>query len=110
MSMEIQQGNHQTPVPVIKEYKIDFAPGGAGNIAMNLKSLGANVSCLGYIGKDAPGEELIKYLKAKELIINIFIKKKSKQRLKRYFSNNKQILRIDHEEIVDNWKPHQFQV
>ena len=50
----------EAPVPVIKEYKIDFAPGGAGNVAMNLKSLGANVSCLGYIGKDAPGEELIK--------------------------------------------------
>ena len=96
----------EAPVPVIKEYKIDFAPGGAGNVAMNLKSLGANVSCLGYIGKDAPGEELIKIFESKGIDYQYLHKEEIKTTVKkRYFSNNKQILRIDHEEIVDNWKP-----
>ena len=41
----------EAPVPVIipeREYSI---PGGAGNVAMNLSSLGANVKCIGCVGK-----------------------------------------------------------
>ena len=39
----------EAPVPVItpeKEYSI---PGGAGNVAMNLSLLGANVTCVGTV-------------------------------------------------------------
>ena len=48
----------EAPVPVIKKEKTHFLPGGAGNVAMNLRSLGANVSCLGYIGNDKSGDVL----------------------------------------------------
>ena len=48
----------EAPVPVISSSKIDYFPGGAGNVAMNLNSLGAKVSCLGYIGNDKYGEIL----------------------------------------------------
>lgn len=96
----------EAPVPVIKEHKIEFVPGGAGNVAMNLKSLGANVSCLGYIGKDLPGDELIKIFRTKEIDYKYLQKGKISTTVKkRYFSNGKQVLRIDHEEVVDNWKP-----
>ena len=42
----------EAPVPVVipeKEYSI---PGGAGNVAMNLKLMGADVDCLGCVGND----------------------------------------------------------
>ena len=52
----------EAPVPVVtpeKEYSI---PGGAGNVAMNLSSLGANVTCVGIIGDDKWGKKLLKKL------------------------------------------------
>ena len=55
----------EAPVPVVlpqKEYSI---PGGAGNVAMNLKSIGANVSCSGIVGDDLWGEKLLSLLNDK---------------------------------------------
>ncbi len=96
----------EAPVPVIKEHKIDLIPGGAGNVAMNLKSLGANVSCLGYIGNDLPGEVLKKIFNEKGIDHkHLQIEKILTTVKKRFLSNGKQILRIDYEEILDNWKP-----
>ena len=96
----------EAPVPVIKEHKIDLIPGGAGNVAMNLKSLGANVSCLGYIGNDLPGEVLKKIFNEKGIDHkHLEIEKILTTVKKRFLSNGKQILRIDYEEILDNWKP-----
>ncbi len=96
----------EAPVPVITPNEHISYPGGAANVAMNLKNLGANVSLAGYVGKDSEGFELIKQLKSKKincssidfLDINTTVKK-------RYFCNGKQILRVDKEKILDNWKP-----
>ena len=52
----------EAPVPVVipnKEYSI---PGGAANVAMNLRALGANVFCLGVVGDDIWGETLLSLL------------------------------------------------
>ena len=49
----------EAPVPVVtpeKEYSI---PGGAGNVAMNLRSMGANVTCMGVVGDDSWGKKLL---------------------------------------------------
>ena len=53
----------EAPVPVVipnKEYSI---PGGAGNVAMNLRAMGANVTCVGVVGEDSWGEKLLTILK-----------------------------------------------
>ena len=50
----------EAPVPVVvpkEEYSI---PGGAGNVAMNISTMGSQVTCLGAIGNDIFGEKLIK--------------------------------------------------
>lgn len=44
-------------------YKPYYLPGGAGNVTSNLLSLGVNVICLGVIGDDGDGYDLIKSLK-----------------------------------------------
>ena len=52
----------EAQVPVVvpqKEYSI---PGGAGNVAMNLRALGSNVTCLGTVGNDVWGKKLISTL------------------------------------------------
>ena len=63
----------EAPVPVVIPETSSFSPGGAGNVAMNLSSLGANVSCVGYVGNDNNGVDLIECLKKKILIAKTYI-------------------------------------
>jgi rfaE bifunctional protein kinase chain/domain len=52
----------EAPVPVVipdEEYSI---PGGAGNVAMNLSAMGANVTCVGIVGNDDWGRKLFSIL------------------------------------------------
>jgi len=96
----------EAPVPVVipeKEYSI---PGGAGNVAMNLRAMGANVNCIGVVGDDIWGEKLISILNAEGVDTNsISIVKNHPTTLKqRIYSDGKQVARLDTEKIVD-WTP-----
>lgn len=48
----------EAPVPVVDVQSEKFFPGGASNVARNLRSLGGKVSLLGVIGADATGRVL----------------------------------------------------
>jgi rfaE bifunctional protein kinase chain/domain/rfaE bifunctional protein nucleotidyltransferase chain/domain len=50
------------PVPVLDVNHTLDAPGGAGNTAMNLASLGARVRLIGVAGDDEPGDALVRRL------------------------------------------------
>jgi rfaE bifunctional protein kinase chain/domain len=96
----------EAPVPVVipvKEYSI---PGGAGNVAMNLHSMGANVTCVGVVGDDIWGEKLLSLLKNKGINIDgIDIIKNHPTTLKqRIYSDGKQVARLDTEKILE-WNP-----
>ena len=96
----------EAPVPVVipnKEYSI---PGGAGNVAMNLCTMGANVICSGIIGDDIWGEKLLSLLKDNDINIDgIDIIKDHPTTLKqRIYSDGKQVARVDTEKIID-WEP-----
>ena len=54
----------EAPVPVLHVQKEESLPGGAGNVALGLVSLGANVKILGRVGPDKPGVELTQLLEA----------------------------------------------
>ena len=43
----------EAPVPVVRVNHDEARPGGAANVALNLSSLGAQVSCAGLVGSDA---------------------------------------------------------
>ena len=99
----------EAPVPVIipeREYSI---PGGAGNVAMNLSSLGANVKCIGCVGNDDWGHKLISILNSKNIKTDsIEIIDNYPTTLKqRIYIGNKQVARLDKEEIMD-WQPSNF--
>lgn len=49
----------EAPVPVVSIDHIEHHPGGAANVAMNLRSLKASVDIFGVVGKDAHGKMLI---------------------------------------------------
>ena len=53
----------EAPVPVVIPEQDYFIPGGAGNVAMNLSLLGANITSVGCVGNDIWGEKLLSILK-----------------------------------------------
>jgi len=48
----------EAPVPVVQISEIEERPGGAGNVALNIASLGGAVTLLGVVGADQEGESL----------------------------------------------------
>ena len=93
----------EAPVPVVvpqEEYSI---PGGAGNVAMNLSAMGADVTCLGTVGDDIWGKKLISILENEGININnIKIIQNHPTTLKqRIYSNGKQLARLDKERTID---------
>ena len=96
----------EAPVPVVtpeKEYSI---PGGAGNVAMNLSLMGADVTCIGCVGGDIWGEKLLAILDNENINIKgIKIIDNHPTTLKqRIYSNGEQVARLDTEKIID-WQP-----
>ncbi|MDC1145418.1 PfkB family carbohydrate kinase [Candidatus Marinimicrobia bacterium] len=94
----------EAPVPVVlpkKEYSI---PGGAGNVAMNLCAMGANVICIGVVGDDIWGKKLISLLNSKGINTDgIDIIKNHPTTLKqRIYSDGKQVARLDTEKIINS--------
>ena len=96
----------EAPVPVVvpqKEYSI---PGGAGNVAMNLRAIGSNVTCLGTVGNDVWGKKLISTLKNEGVNIGgiDIIEEHSTTLKQRIYSDGKQVARLDTEKILE-WSP-----
>ena len=54
--------SREAPVMVLKHRSERFGAGGAANVAMNLRSLGASVRLFGAVGLDAGGRELLRML------------------------------------------------
>ena len=52
----------EAPVPVVEIERETRSLGGAGNVAANLKSLGAEAVLVGVVGVDADGEALLESL------------------------------------------------
>ena len=57
----------EAPVPVIRIEREAYRLGGACNVALNLKSLGANVAFLGSVGTDEAGSTLQRLLKEADI-------------------------------------------
>ena len=93
----------EAPVPVVIPEKEFSIPGGAGNVAMNLRSMGANVKCVGVVGNDFWGKKLLSLLSLKNIDTSHLrtydnYTTSIKQRI---FSNGKQVVRIDKEDYFD---------
>jgi D-beta-D-heptose 7-phosphate kinase/D-beta-D-heptose 1-phosphate adenosyltransferase len=53
----------EAPVPVVRVTHDEARPGGAANVALNLSSLGAEVTCAGLVGHDSDADLLEQTLK-----------------------------------------------
>ena len=89
-------------MPVVNVIREENRAGGAGNVALNLISMGAEAVMCGRIGDDVTGEVLNRELAAQQVDLGgLLIEKGYKTPLKnRIISDNQQLVRVDHEQVT----------
>ena len=89
----------EAPVPIVEVSNIDFRPGGAANVALNLSSLGCNVIIIGVVGSDSDGGNLLNLLKKYKIDCSkIVISDDRHTTVKtRIMSQDQQVIRADYE-------------
>ncbi len=99
---KVKRISPEAPVSILHVQKEESRPGGAGNVVLNLISLGATVTAVGRIGYDPAGTELIKALDKEGVDVeSLFLQKDFKTPVKnRLIADAQQILRVDFEAVV----------
>jgi D-beta-D-heptose 7-phosphate kinase/D-beta-D-heptose 1-phosphate adenosyltransferase len=100
---KVQRISPEAPVPVIEINREEFRLGGAANVALNLASLGAQVSAIGITGTGPNARIMRKLFKQHGLDpIGLIAEKGRKTTIKtRIGAANQQIVRIDIEDTRD---------
>jgi len=94
---DVSRISPEAPVPVVEVKEESFTAGGAGNVALNIKSLGGNVFLIGGIGKDTNGEILTHIIKEKKIETFFLERSLSTITKTRIIGRDQQIVRIDRE-------------
>src|SRR5438046_1325250 len=91
------------PVPVVAVTKKEHRIGGAGNVALNVQSLGANVALISVLGKDEEGEKLRSLLEKNNINTSyvLFSGERVTTNKIRIIGRNQQMMRLDAEHIHD---------
>ncbi|NGX38765.1 MAG: D-beta-D-heptose 7-phosphate kinase [Chlamydiae bacterium] len=90
----------EAPVSVLQANREESRPGGAGNVVLNLCSLGAQVIAIGRVGRDFAGEEIRNALENEGVDVRgLVTEKRHKTPVKnRFIADSQQVLRVDFEE------------
>ena len=93
----------EAPVPVVKVTGREDRAGGAANVALNIRSLGAPCELLGIVGEDEAGAKLESLLR-KQGIIPQFVHQRTHPTITklRVLSRNQQLLRLDFEDPLSD--------
>ncbi len=59
----VERISPEAPVPVVRVTRETLMPGGAGNVAWNLRAMGAEAAVAGFLGRDREGRELAALLR-----------------------------------------------
>lgn len=99
----------EAPVPVVKEQRREYRLGGAANVALNLKQLGAQVTLVGAVGLDKEGDVLMHMLSSAgivpELIRVVNLGTTCKTRV---LGMGHQIVRLDRDGVCPHLEPSQL--
>jgi rfaE bifunctional protein kinase chain/domain len=92
----------EAPVPVVEVTGESFFPGGAANVARNLREFVERVSVTGMIGHDRSGEQLRELLAEGKIdILNSVAAKTFRTIVKtRIIARHQQVVRVDREQIA----------
>jgi rfaE bifunctional protein kinase chain/domain len=100
---KVERISPEAPIPIVSVQKRENRLGGAANVAMNIKSMGAKPIICSIVGKDENGKLLKSILDEEKLSSEAIIESETRKTTikTRVISNNQQMLRVDEEEIND---------
>lgn len=89
----------EAPVPIVALDKKEYRIGGAGNVALNLCSLGARTSVISFTGGDEDGKQLIQMFGQRGIDTKYVLESKDRitTNKMRIISRNQQMMRLDSE-------------
>jgi D-beta-D-heptose 7-phosphate kinase/D-beta-D-heptose 1-phosphate adenosyltransferase len=90
----------EAPVPVVRFERDEYRAGGAANVALNVRALGAGLDLVGLVGADEAGRRLSELLQAADIATNGFItdeKRQTTTKVRIVTTRNQQVARVDYE-------------
>lgn len=100
---KVERISPEAPVPIVSVQKKESRLGGAANVAINIRSLGANPILCSVIGLDANGRAFIEMLHQLEMTSDGMVQSGERPTTvkTRVIGNNHQMLRVDEENDSD---------
>ena len=93
----------EAPVPIVHIQGSEERVGGAGNVALNIATLGGRVEVMGYCGLDAAGDTLIGLLHQAGIVCSVLRRDDFPTITKlRVLSRHQQLIRLDFEQSLHN--------
>ena len=92
----------EAPVPVVEVTHESYFPGGAANVARNLREFVGRVSVIGLIGKDLSGQQLRDLLADRKIDISDAVEDEKFRTIvkTRIIARHQQVVRVDREKIT----------
>ena len=90
----------EAPVPIVDISERIYRLGGAANVALNLKSLGANPYLCSVVGNDEKGNLILELMREKGLFTQAIVHSDDRRTTLKYriIGNKSQMLRVDDED------------
>jgi len=100
---KVERISPEAPVPIVAVSKRENRLGGAANVALNIKWLGAEPVLCSVIGTDPKGKEFVELVRNEALPVNGICASRNRITTTKFrvIGNNTQLLRVD-EEITSN--------
>ncbi len=100
---QVDRISPEAPVPIVTLHHKENRIGGAGNVALNCKSLGAMVTLLSFTGNDTEGSLLTELFDGSNIDTSYMVKSKDRVTTNktRIISRNQQMMRLDEEVTGD---------
>lgn len=100
----------EAPVPVVRVEQTEERAGGAGNVALNIRALGANTEIIGAVGVDEVATQLIGKLTAAKVTCDFqYLNNLPTITKLRVLSRHQQLIRLDFEEPLISVDSEQLQ-
>lgn len=99
----VERISPEAPVPVVSVTRKESRPGGAANVAINVRAMGATPYLCSVVGNDSGGNAFVRLMKKLKMPVDgIYRSEKRKTSVKtRVIGNNHQLLRVDEESVEE---------
>ncbi len=106
---EMERISPEAPVPVLRLTRTREMPGGVGNVASNILSMGARAILVGLLGQDAAGQTLRALVAAEPSLTDALVVTAARPTVckTRYIATHQQVVRADEESLLPLQPPEQ---